>query len=85
VGIVMGVRYDLTRKTHAAPFRYEGTATLESGVREIVAHIDATGAVSVEDLGDEGLQERVRLFLRSVWKDSEGDPPAFVRRWRENR
>jgi hypothetical protein len=81
----MGVRYELTRRTHSAPFRYEGTVQTEAGTVAISAQIEADGAVSVDSAsGDARLLERVRLFLRSVWKESEGKPPTFVRRWREN-
>jgi hypothetical protein len=84
----MGVRYELARKTHSAPFHYEGSVETEAGTVAIRAQIDADGAVTVEatpDPRDLRLEERVRLFLRSVWKESEGKPPTFVRRWRENR
>jgi hypothetical protein len=83
----MGVRYELARKTHSAPFRYEGTVATETGTTVIAAQIDAEGSVTVDlsEPRDARIEERVRLFLRSVWKESEGQPPTFVRRWRENR
>jgi hypothetical protein len=83
----MGIRYELVRKTHSAPFRYEGSVRTDAGPRAIGAQIAADGTVTVDPTGDPRdprLEDRVRLFLRSVWKESEGKPPTFVRRWREN-
>lgn len=83
----MGIRYELTRKRHTAPFLYEGTVTSEEQLWQVSAEISEGGIVHATVHSESGpqphLEERVRLFLRAVWKDSEGNPPTFVRRWRD--
>jgi hypothetical protein len=81
-----GVRYDLERVTHVAPFEYRGHI-LSTGTEacSVAAFIAATGDVTVHLPTDPEQNGRVRLFLRAVWKESEGAPPLFVRRWRDKK
>jgi hypothetical protein len=81
-----GVRYDLERVTHTAPFEYRGQI-LSAGAEActVLASIGASGEVAVHLPTEAEQNGRVRLFLRAVWKESEGAPPLFVRRWRDKK
>jgi hypothetical protein len=78
-----GTRFTLVRKTQWAPFRYGGTVATPDAECELSAEIAESGEVTVHLPLEGPVRERLRLMLRSVWKESEGNPPAMVRRWRE--
>jgi hypothetical protein len=81
-----GIRYDLERVTHAAPFEYRGQILRkDADACTVSASIAATGDVTVQMPTDAAQNGKVRLFLRAVWKESEGAPPLFVRRWRDKK
>ena len=86
-----GVRISVERASTAAaspgPWRYEGTAATPEAEFPITATIDASGEVKVavpsNAPGD--LAEKIRLILRAVYKQKDGDERAPARkivRWR---
>jgi len=86
-----GVRIALERPAGAPPWRYEGTVATPEAEHPLVAVIDAAGDVRV-DLAPSApseLSEKVRLILRTVYKQSKSDgdvaPARKIVRWRADR
>jgi len=81
-----GVRIHLERdpSRNAAPYVYRGAAhTPEaSHTAEVTVHEDGRVDVHLTD-APEDLGEKVRLIVRTVVRQAEGDPPAWrIVRWR---
>jgi hypothetical protein len=81
-----GVRIQLERDPNgkAAPFVYRGAACTpeESFDAEVVVREDGRVDVAIEGASPD-LVEKVRLIVRTVVRQAEGDPPTWrIVRWR---
>jgi hypothetical protein len=85
------VRITLERAVGPPPWRYEGALVTPDGEHAIGAIVEASGEVRVEIApgAPEDASERVRLLLRTVYKQATLDgvsaPARRVVRWRAAR
>ncbi len=79
-----GLRFDLDRRTDAAPWVYEGSAFTPARAHPVRAVVAADGSVVVDETSlPADIAQRVVMLLRTAWKHAEGqDPPRRLRRWR---
>jgi len=87
-----GIRFDLTRITDEAPWRYEGSAFTSSSEIRLQAVVASDGTVVVDDEAElpSEVAKRAKLLLRTAWKhaqdgqagESATPPPRRVHRWR---
>jgi hypothetical protein len=86
-----GVRVTVERpRDGGPPWRYEGEAVTQHDRFRLAAVLAADGAVTVELSPDapSGLADKVRLIVRSAWKQAQRDeasPPLRLARWRADR
>jgi len=81
------VRLERTAQNTTAPFVYEGTVDLPERSFAVSATVDASGqtSVTVEPGAPDDAAERVRLLLRTAFRQSEsegGCPARKIVRWR---
>jgi hypothetical protein len=84
-----GFRVSLTRRGDEAPYAYAGEIALPGETRALEAVFLASGEVTLEIEGGAppALVEKVRLLLRTIFKnaraeDPDAPPPRAIARWR---
>jgi hypothetical protein len=84
-----GIRFDLDRMTAEPPWSYCGAAFTRDSMFSLRIHVDAAGAVVVEDESalPAEVVRRAKLLIRSVCKPGKeaaghSVPPNRIRRWR---
>lgn len=82
-----GVRIQIARdKTHEdPPWTYEGAVHLPDASHPLRVVVSAAGDVTVHAEIPEDLSEKVRLIVRTVYRQAkaDGEPPAWrIVRWR---
>jgi hypothetical protein len=90
-----GVRIAIERPRDSGPsWNYEGSAFLPEASLAATVTVTDDGDVEVALVGERGqppppdLAEKIRLIVRTVWKQAraDGEPPAFrIVRWRADK